>query len=77
MQITNKRIVDFCQKYPSFDLESIVLAFIDIVEKTSENIVPSLDSNLASKILNSLQSIHHSVCDIDTKFNNKHLIVIL
>lgn len=66
MKIINKRIINFCEKYPSFDIESMLISFIDIIEKSSSTVLPSLDSNLASQILNSLKSLQNQVNDIDS-----------
>jgi len=66
MQITNKRILEFCEKHPSFDVETTLLSFIDFVNDTYSSAVPSLDSDLASQILANLKSLQNHVVNMDS-----------
>ena len=70
-QINNKRIMDFCTKHPSFDIEKTILSFIDFVEETKASADPSLDSNLASQILTNLKSLQQQVQGIDSTISIK------
>ena len=70
-QINNKRIIDFCAKHPSFDIEKTVLSFIDFVEETYTSANPSLDSNLASQILTNLKTLQQQVQGIDSTISIK------
>ena len=70
LMIQNKRIMDFCEKHPNFDIERTVLSFIDFIEDTYSNTVPSLDSNLASHILANLKSLQTQVHGLNTNINN-------
>ena len=69
--ISNKRIIDFCSKHPSFDVESTVLSFIDFIEDTYSMTVPSLDSTLASQILLNLKTIEQRVQTLDSNMAMK------
>ena len=70
-QINNKRIIDFCKKHPSFDIEKTILSFIDFVEETKSSANPSLDSNLASQILTNLKTLQQQVQGIDSTISIK------
>ena len=69
--LENKRIIDFCVTHPNFDVEKTVLSFIDFIEETYNSTVPSLDSNLASHILNNLKSLQQQVQAIDSNISIK------
>ena len=71
INIQNKRIIDFCEKHPNFDVERTILSFIDFIEDTYSSTVPSLDSNLASQILNNLKSLQEQVKGIDSNISIK------
>jgi hypothetical protein len=71
IHINNKRIIDFCTKHPSFDIEKTVLSFIDFVEETYTSANPSLDSNLASQILTNLKTLQQQVQGIDSTISIK------
>jgi hypothetical protein len=71
IQINNKRIIDFCAKHPSFDLEKTVLSFIDFIDNTHSSANPSLDSNLASQILTNLKTLQQQVQGIDSTISIK------
>ena len=69
--LDNKRIIDFCVTHSNFDVEKTVLSFIDFIEETYNSTVPSLDSNLASHILNNLKSLQQQVQAIDSNISIK------
>ena len=71
IQINNKRIVDFCTKHPSFDIEKTLVSFIDFVEETYSSANPSLDSTLAAQILSNLKTLQQQVQDIDSGMSIK------
>jgi hypothetical protein len=71
MQITNRRILEFCDKHPTFDLENTLLSFIDFIDKANETVAPSLDSNLAEKILSNLKTLQNHVISIDSNIATK------
>jgi len=66
MIISNTRILQFCEKHPTFDVEDTLLSFIDFIEQTYSTAVPGLDSNLASQILSNLKTLQKHVIDIDS-----------
>ena len=70
--IENKRIVDFCERYPCFDIDKTLLSFIDFIENTQSNSVPSLDKTLASQIVDNLKSLQQQVCGLDNNLSLKH-----
>jgi hypothetical protein len=71
IEINNKRIIEFCTKHPTFDIEKTVLSFIDFVEETYSSAMPSLDSNLASQILTNLKTLQQQVQEIDSTISVK------
>jgi len=71
IKIENKRIMDFCKKHPTFEPEAILLSFINFVEDNFNNVIPSLDSSLASQILDKLNKLDNKVLGIDTALNIK------
>jgi len=71
IQINNKRIIDFCSKHPSFDIEKTMLSFIDFVDNTYSSANPSLDSNLASQILTNLKTLQQQVQSMDSTISIK------
>jgi hypothetical protein len=73
IQINNKRITDFCNKHPSFDIESTVLSFIDFIEETYSSVIPSLDSTLASQILTNMKALEQKVQMLDQTIANKQM----
>jgi len=73
IQHHNKRIIDFCTKHPSFDIESTVLSFIDFIEHTYSTTIPSLDSTLASQILSNLKTLEQRVQTLDSNMAIKQI----
>ncbi len=71
IKLQNKRIIDFCAKHPSFDIENTLLTFIDFIEETYSSTVPTLDSNLATQILTNLKSLQQQVQGIDSSISIK------
>ena len=71
IQITNKRILDFCVKHSTFDIENTLLSFIDFIEETYSSAIPSLDSTLASQILINLKSIDQKVQNLESNSINR------
>jgi hypothetical protein len=63
--------MDFCEKHSSFVPEKIILSFIDFVEDNFNNVVPCLDSSLATQILDQLKILDNKVQGIDTTLNVK------
>ena len=70
--IENRRIIEFCEQYPCFDIEKTVLSFIELIENTSSNAVPSLNSTLASQIVDSLKSLQNQVYGLENNLSIKH-----
>lgn len=66
LQITNKRIIEFCEKHPTFDIENTLLSFIDFINDTYSSVVPTLDSKLASQILSNLKTLQNQVHNMDS-----------
>ena len=66
LQITNKRIIEFCEKHPTFDIENTILSFIEFINETNSSVVPSLDSNLASQILSNIKTLQNQVQNMDS-----------
>ena len=64
--IGNKRIIDFCDRYPNFNVEDTVVSFIEFVEKICDNTVPSLDSNLATQLLLNIKTLQTQVGNLDS-----------
>jgi hypothetical protein len=73
IQLDNKRIVEFCAKHPSFDVENTVLSFIDFIEETYSSAIPSLDSTLASQILSNLKTLEQKVQSLDSTIATKQM----
>jgi hypothetical protein len=71
IKLQNKRIIDFCEKHPAFDIEKTLLSFIDFVEDTYSTTIPSLDSNLASQILMNLKTLQQQVQGMDSTISIK------
>jgi len=71
IQISNKRIIDFCTKHPSFDIEKTMLSFIEFVDNTCSSANPCLDSNLASQILTNLKTLQQQVQSMDSTISIK------
>jgi hypothetical protein len=60
--ITNKKIVDFFEKYPDINLENLLCNFIDLIEKFAGNY-----SNVSEeRIIESIGSIKNVIGDINT-----------
>jgi hypothetical protein len=60
--ITNKKIVDFFEKYPDINLENLLCNFIDLIEKFAGNY-----SNVSEeRIIESISSIKNVIGDINT-----------
>jgi hypothetical protein len=60
--ITNKKIVDFFEKYPDINLENLLCNFIDLIEKFAGNY-----SNVSEeRIIESIGSIKSVIGDINT-----------
>lgn len=73
IQLDNKRIIEFCAKHPSFDVENAVLSFIDFIEETYSSAIPSLDSSLASQILTNLKTLEQKVQSLDSTIATKQM----
>ena len=73
IQISNKRIIEFCTKYPMFNVEKALLLFIDCMEKTYSSTLPSLDSTLASQIVLGLKSLEEKVHGLDSTISIKQM----
>ena len=69
--IKNRRIVEFCERYPCFDIEKTVLSFIDFIESTHSMSVPSLDKTLASQIVDNLKSLQQQVYGLENNLSIK------
>lgn len=69
--IENRRIVEFCERYPCFDIEKTVLSFIDFIESTHSMSVPSLDKTLASQIVDNLKSLQQQVYGLENNLSIK------
>jgi hypothetical protein len=64
--INNKYISDFCNKHPNFDLEGTIISIIKVIEESYSNVVPSLDSNLANKILNKMNEMNQNIKTLES-----------
>ena len=60
ISIKNQRIIDFTNKFPNFDIEQTLITFIDFIEQTC-NTLPSLNTSLATQILDNLKLINNNV----------------
>ena len=60
--ITNKRIINFYNKYKSLDIEKINLSLIDLYESMIENLTGENNNNILSRIL---LDIENQTCKID------------
>lgn len=69
--IKNKRIVKFCQKHPCFDPEKTLISFIELVEKT--DVVQTLDSNLATQIIDNIKILQNQVNAMDSTITSKQI----
>ena len=69
--IGNRRIIDFCNRYPNFNIEDTVVSFIEFVEKICDNTVPSLDSNLATQILINIKNLQTQVGNLDSTITDR------
>jgi len=70
--IENRRIIDFCERYPCFDIDKTLLSFIDFIENTQSTSVPSLDKTLASQIVDNLKSLQQQVYGLENNISVKH-----
>jgi hypothetical protein len=73
MEISNRRIIDFCTKHPMFNVENVLLLFIDCIENAYSSTIPSLDSTLASQIVSGLKSLEEKVHGLDSTISIKQL----
>lgn len=69
--IKNKCIIEFCHKHPNFDLESTLISFIKLIEKT--DVVPTLDSNLALQIIDNIKLLQNQVKCMDSTLASKQI----
>ena len=76
ISIQNKRIIEFCDKYPNFNVEDTLLSFIDFIERTYNNSIPSLNSNLASDLLQNMKTLQQQMIHMETSIaaNQKETI---
>ena len=71
ISIRNKRIIEFCCKHPSFDIERSLLKLIEFMEETYSATVPCLDTNLALQIMENLKALNNKVETLDSTITNR------
>ena len=59
--IKNQRIYDFYQRHPQYDFEKMNEFLIDLLEKFSEKINPSLDQTFATKLMSQMMDLQTSL----------------
>ena len=59
--IKNQRIYDFYQHHPQYDFEKMNEFLIDLLEKFTEKINPSLDQTFATKLMSQMMDLQTSL----------------
>lgn len=71
LEIKNEEIINFYEKHPNLDIETINLYFIDIIKKLSTNLNSTMNDNNISQILKIVGEMNKSVEKLDTGFGYK------
>ena len=75
LTIKNKKVLDFYKKNKNLNFESMNVIFVEILENLLRNTNPTLDSNTAAAILDSINSLQTQVNNInDTVSKNQNEI---
>ncbi len=75
LTIKNKKVIDFYKKNKNLNFESMNVIFVEILENLLRNTNPTLDSNTAAAILDSINSLQTQVNNInDTVSKNQNEI---
>lgn len=71
IEIKNEEIINFYEKHPNLDIETINLYFIDIIKKLSTNLNSTMNENNISQILKLVGDMNKSMEKLDTGFSYK------
>jgi hypothetical protein len=66
IELTNKKILSFFGERPNLDVEQTILSFIDIMQRLSDSLNGSIDTNLVTNILQRMKNIETNVSTINS-----------
>jgi len=72
LTITNKKVLDFYNEHTNLNFENMNVLFVDILENLLRNTNPSLDSNVAASILDTMKSLQTQVNGIKDSVEKTH-----
>ena len=72
LTITNKKVLDFYNEHTNLNFENMNILFVDILENLLRNTNPSLDSNVAASILDTMKSLQTQVNGIKDSVEKTH-----
>jgi len=67
--VKNKDIWEFYDKHPNMNFEEMNLIMIDILEQIFEKTNPSLNTNIASQLLDNMKSLQNQVSNVTDLFS--------
>jgi hypothetical protein len=68
--VNNKKIFEFYEKNKQFDIESLNLTFIEIIEKLQNDISSPLNANIGYQLLNHMTSLQSQINNMQQDNNN-------
>ena len=67
--VKNKTIYDFYNKHPNLNFEEINIIFISILEQLFESSNPSLNTNIASQLIDNMRTLQTQVSNVTEMFS--------
>jgi hypothetical protein len=72
LSINNTKVIDFYNEHKNLNFENMNVLFVDILESLLRNTNPSLDSNIATTLLDTMKTLQTQVLDMkDTVTKNQ------
>jgi hypothetical protein len=75
--LSNERIIKFYNTYPNINIETVNIFLCDMMEKLMEKMDTSLNTNLATQIIDNMKLLHNEVNDIKENINKTNNDVIM
>ena len=70
IKFQNQKVWEFFEKHKQLNVESTTVAFIDIMEMLMNHTNPALNTELASKLLQNVQSMTSQIQSMNTSFEH-------
>lgn len=67
---SHPKILEFFNKYPHLNFESLILNFIEISEKLSQSLNEPINNSNVSNLLQNIQLINNKISSLEDNFNN-------